>query len=275
MASMIHFFPRYTKDASNTPYGAEMRRLGIPHRFFGAVISHRYRSTLELIFVIHTRLLWFALHSAVRSLVLASPAPTVVIVNSDIEAFVFGLVRWLFRRRALIVFETLIFVHRPGWLGRLHRRYFGTALRFVDIAICHSHVEIANCERRFPAARTRFVFVPFGTTLNNRLDLISRFGPAAERGNDVVAAGKSGRDYETLVRAAADLPCRVRIICDFAGQTARIRRSAQVEVLRECYGMDYLEAMAQAKVVVIPLAVDDVSAGPDGVAAGPTRWKSP
>jgi glycosyltransferase involved in cell wall biosynthesis len=258
---MIHFFPRYTKDASDTPFGAELRRLGIPHRFFGAVLSHRYRSKLELIFVIHTRLLWFALRNAVRSLLLASPAPTVVVINSDIEALVFGLARWLFRRRVCIVFETLIFVHRPGWLGRLHHRYFASALRFVDVAICHSNLEVENSRRRFPAVATRFVFVPFGTVLTNRLELIARFGQGAELNDVVVSAGKSGRDYETLVRAAAGLPCHVRIICDFATQTANIRGSDQVEILDACYGMDYLEAMAQAKVIVIPLAVGDVSAG--------------
>ncbi len=258
---MIHFFPRYTKDASDTPFGAEMRRLGIPHRFFGEVISHRYRSKLELIFVIHTRLLWFSVRNAVRSLLIAAPAPTTVIINSDLEAFAFGLVRRLFRRRVSIVYETFIFVPRSGWVGSLHRRYFALALRFVDIAICHSRLEASNCERWFSNTGAKFLFVPFGIHLNNRQDLMHRFGPDAELGDHVVAAGKSGRDYATLVAAAADLPCHVRIVCDFVAQTATIHPSDRVEVLRDCYGMDYLETLAKAKIVVIPLAVDDVSAG--------------
>jgi len=258
---VFHFFPRYTKDASDTPFGSELRKLGVPHRFFGAVLSHRYRSKLELLLVVHSKLLWFAVRNAFLSLVLSKPAPTVVVITSDVEALVFGFFRWVLRRRVTIVFETFIFVPRAGNTRALHQLYIATALRAVDIAICHSHLEVESCKRRFPAGRTRFAFVPFGTTLGSRLALIERFGAAAEQGAQVVSAGKSGRDYATLAQAAQGLPCRVRIVCDFAAQTAAVAANEQVEILSECYGTDYLETLAQAKIVAIPLSVSDISAG--------------
>ena len=258
---MFHFFPRYTKDASDTPFGSELRRLGVPHRFFGAVLSHRYRSRLELLFVIHSKLLWFSLRNAWRSLVTSRPAPTVVVINSDVETLVFGLFRWVLRRRVLIVFETFIFVPKGGWLGRLHQRYIALILRIADVAICHARLEVAACQRHFPRARARFVFVPYGTTLTHRQDLMARHAAAAEAGDVVVSAGKSGRDYATLARGAEGLPCHVQIICDFAAPVAALRHSDRLQVLRDCYGNDYLEALARAKIVVIPLAVNDISAG--------------
>lgn len=258
---MIHFFPRYTVDASDTPFGAELRRLGVPHRFFGAVLSHRYRSVFELIFVVHTRLLWFACRNAWRSLVTARPLPDVVVISSDVEAFVFGLLRALLRRRTRIVYETFIFVPRQGRLRHLHRAYIGAALRFVDVAICHARLEVEQCQDRFPDHATDFVFVPFGTTLTLRQELMARHGAASVGSRVVVSAGKSGRDYACLGRAAQGLSCQVRIVCDFAGQTQGLEGLPNVQVLDNCYGERYLETLAQAAIVVIPLAVDEVSAG--------------
>jgi glycosyltransferase involved in cell wall biosynthesis len=258
---VFHFFPRYTKDATDTPFGSELRRLGVPHRFFGAVLSHRYRSKLELLLVVHTKLLWFAVRNAWLSLVVSKPAPAVVVITSDVEALVFGFFRWVLRRRVTIVFETFIFVPRSGKTRALHQLYIATALRAVDIAICHSHLEVENCRQRFNGGRTRFAFVPFGTTLSTRISLMERFGSSAEAGNHVVSAGKSGRDYSTLAQATKGLPCQLRIVCDFAEQTASVAANENVEILNACYGGDYLDTLAGAKIVAIPLAVNDVSAG--------------
>ena len=42
---MLHFFPHYANDVTDTPFAAELRRLGVPHRFFATKISLRYNLT--------------------------------------------------------------------------------------------------------------------------------------------------------------------------------------------------------------------------------------
>ena len=259
---MLHFFPRFASGFEDTPFAAELRRLGVAHRFFGAGINFRYRSRFELLFRVYPRLFWFALRSAVQSLLLARPSPSAAVIGTDVEALVFGLIRLLCFRRTLIVFETLIITPRRAPLANaLYQRYFGLILSVIDVAICHSTAETARYAAAFPHARCRFVFVPFGTTVNGAGALMAAAAAKADPGRAIVTAGRSGRDYATLAAAVAGLDCRLAIICDIAAPVESLPKTAAIEIVRGAFDQEYLARLANALFVVVPLAVDDISAG--------------
>lgn len=144
----------------------------------------------------------------------------------------------------------------------LRRAYYAFVLRYVDLAIVHSRAEAARYRAVFPRTRASFVFVPYGLNIDERGQLLAaaRAAPARER-LVVVTAGKSGRDYATLFRAAVGLDVELRVICDFAPAVPAVPAGARVVVLSACHGWDYLTELAFADLVVLPLAVDDISAG--------------
>lgn len=258
---MLHFFPHYANDVSDHPFAVELRRSQVPHRFFAAVVNRRYTTVTGLLFTVYPRMIWVAVRSAIRSLLLSRPRSTAAIVGSDIEALIFGLLRKLLRLRTIVVFETLIIVHRRSSLtNAISQRYFGIILSLIDVAICHSYIETVQYSAAFRRARCQFAFVPYGTTVTHHRALIAEYR-ASDAGGDIVTAGRSGRDYRTLAKAIEGLPCRLRILCDLAPPLAGIDPSEQIVVVRDCFGQDYIDTLAKALFVVVPLAEDDVSAG--------------
>ena len=259
---MLHFFPRFASGFEDTPFAEELRRLGVAHRFFGAGINFRYRSRLGLVFSVYPRLFWFALWSAVQSLLLARPSPTAAVIGTDVEALVFGLIRLLCFRQTLIVFETLIITPRRSPIAdALYQRYFGLILSLIDVAVCHSTAETTRYAQAFPNARCQFVFVPFGTTVNGAAAMRAAAATIADEDKSIVTAGRSGRDYATLATAIGGMPCRLTIICDIANPVETIARTDAIAIVRDAFDQDYLKRLAEALFVVVPIAVDDISAG--------------
>ena len=258
---MLHFFPKYSRDVEETPFAAELRRLGVPYRMFGEAVDRQYQTRTGLLLRVYPRLLRVAFRQALASL-RSAPPPDAVIVTSDIEALVFGLLRAVLRRRTLIVFETFIATPRTNpAVRRLHHAYYALVLRFVDAAICHSTVEADAYAESFPAAPTRFIFLPYAMTVTGRDRLRAEHGAAAAASDIVVAAGRSGRDYGTLAKAVEGLPCHLRIICDWDRPTQDVPASEQITLLRQCSGDAYMEELAHARIVAIPLSHRDISAG--------------
>lgn len=258
---MLHFFPKYARDVEHTPFATELRRLGVPYRMFAEAVDRHYKSRTELLLRVYPRLLRVALRQALASL-RSEPPPDAVIVTSDIEALVFGLLRFVLRRRTLIVFETFIATPRADPLARrLHHAYYAVVLRFVDAAICHSRVEAESYAEQFPTAPTRFVCLPYAMTVSGRDRLRAEHAVKASASDIVVTAGRSGRDYATLAKAVEGLPCHLRIICDWERPTQGIPESDQITILRSCSGDAYMAELARARIVAIPLAHQDISAG--------------
>ncbi|MBS0638816.1 MAG: glycosyltransferase family 4 protein [Acetobacteraceae bacterium] len=259
--AVLHFFPHFAEDVSQYPFAIELRRLGVPHRLFPYVVNRRYQTNFGLLFSVYPRLIWSALRYGVLSMVLTRPRPSAVIVGTEVEALIFGLIRALLRLRTLVVFETLIVSIRTSPLARtLVRAYFGLIFRLIDIGICHSAAEAEHFRTAYPQARCRFVVIPFGTTVHNREVALAEC-QAASREGAVVTAGRSQRDYRTLAEAVAPLPCRLRIICDPPGPVAGLDASGNVEIIRNCFDWNYIKELASALFVVIPLSSDDISAG--------------
>jgi glycosyltransferase involved in cell wall biosynthesis len=260
---MIHFFPTFSKDADRSPLGGELRRTGIPFRIFAGHVRLHYRRRLSMLLRGYPGLAWFAVKSAVRSLFLSDPPPVVVALGSDIEVLVFSLLR-LFRgrRRPAIVLLGFIYTARRSRLSNALRRwYFRAVLRHVQCVICHSRLE-AEAYRTIFSEVTKFAFVPWGSHVDGRDAYLRAAARPYQSGRiAVMSAGRSGRDYRTLAEAVRDLEVSLTIICDWNGPLAGVEESRQIRLLRACYGDRYLEELAKSDVVVVPLAVDDISAG--------------
>lgn len=259
---MIHFFPLFDRAAANTPYGDAIRATGVPHRIFATAISFAYRSRLQVLLISMPRLAAFALRAGFASLALSRPAPDAVVISSDIEALIFAALRFLTRRRTRIVLSPFIRTEKRSTLvDALHRAYYAFVLRAVDVAIVHSRLEVARYQALFPRAATRFAFVPYGMGVEDHAALLAAAAPAPAEASVLVAAGKSGRDYATLVRAVHGLAAETRIICNYAPSLPALPPGNAVRVLSDCHGVDYLREVANATIVIVPLAVADISAG--------------
>ena len=258
---MLHFFPRFARDIGHTPFATELRRLDVPHRLFSEELNRQYATRFGLLLRVYPLLFLCAARAAVRSMVLSRPKPAAVVITSDIEAIVFGLVRAMASRRTLIVFETFIATERGSpWARRLHHVHYSLVVLFVDVAICHSEIEAQANAAKFPRCRTRFVALPYALSVDRRDALRAQHGAAAAASTLIVTAGRSGRDYETLAKAIEGLPCQLRIICDWERPTQGLANE-QITLVRNCFRSQYLAELAQARLVVIPLAQRNVSAG--------------
>lgn len=259
---MIHFFPIFSRNAADTPFGEALRATGAAHRIFAEELSFRYSSRLELLFVCIPRLAWFAIRSARQSLWRADPRPEAVVLGSDIEVLIFAVARALAPARPRIVLNTFIFTRRASaFANALRTRYYRLVLSCADIVLVHSRREVELYARTFPGLRTRFAFVPYGLHVDDREALLAA-GAAAPAGRPViVTAGKSGRDYATLFQAMVGLDAELRVICDLPEKVPPVPPGAHVTVLSSCHGRAYLTELAQAALVVVPVEVSDISAG--------------
>lgn len=261
---MIHFFPRFYHDAEATPFGAALREIGAPYRIISANVSMHYRSRVALLLLGYPKLIWATARAARRSLFDRDAPPDAVVVSSDVEVLVFALIRLLpFAARPRIIFLPFIYTQRANpWANRARLAYYRFVVRRISRAICHSRLECDRYRALFAGCGAEFVFVPWGAYVPPAAHLHAPARQGQAEGLPVVvAAGRSGRDYRTLVAAAERLPCRVVIICNALTALADVHESERVQIVRDAFHDDYLRRLAGADIVVLPLQVDDISAG--------------
>lgn len=258
---LLDFLHLRSWDIAASPIGQELKRLGVAHRFLVAPVKLVYRRRAELLLLVYPRLLIATVNAAVRSLGPRQVPPSAVIVSSDIEALVFAAIRTLMRRRTLIVFQTLIITPRASRFGNmLYFAYWKLIMLAIDVGICHARSEIESYTALFPRHVGKLQYIPYGTTVAQREALLQTRGEQSGM-PVIVTAGRSGRDYKTLAQAVEGLPCRLKIICDIASPLIDVQPSDQIEVVKNCFNNDYLKILSSAAFVVVPLAVNDISAG--------------
>lgn len=259
---MIHFFTKFTNSPEDSPLGRALRLSPIPNVLFGSFVRQSYRNRLEFLFSFLPRCAGDAVKCAFRSLVAARPHPDAVILTSDIEVLVFAALRLVLPYKPRIVLLGFIFTQRGDrWINAIRRRYFDLMLRRVSVVICHSRWEVKRYRELF-SKDDRFVFVPWGTNVAIRDVLRQSAASPGRFAEYVVSAGKSGRDYMTLALAMSEIPLPLHIVCDYAPQVSALPDPRQkIHILTNCHGDDYIRALYHARIVVIPISVDDISAG--------------
>ena len=263
---MIHFFPTFSKDAKNSPFAQELISLGVSHRLFPGEVVLRYQSRIWLLLMGWPKMAWFALNSAIRSLILSKPHPDVVVVGSHIEAIIFGFFRaMLLRKKPKIVLLGFILTARQNnFLNKIRHIYFGFVFSIVDKVICHSTLEVERYTRQFSNSRTaraKFVCIPYGLHISGREEKIKPESAVSSNRPYILTAGRSGRDYATLFKAVEFLDIDLHVVCDSSNPLAGLTVPANVSILRDCYDAAYVDELRSALFVVIPLGVNDISAG--------------
>lgn len=261
---MIHFFPTFSDDARNSPFAQALENQGVAFKLFSSKISLRYRNRIWLLLVGWPRMVLFALNSSYRSLLRSDSYPDVVVLGSHIEVIVFSVIRFLrLRRQPAIVLLGFIYTKRGSPLKNSIREiYFKLVFSFVSKVICHSRLEVAEYSRIFKRSKARFVFIPYGMHVDGSEEYSSSMLPEPETSNRyLLTAGRSGRDYSTLIEAIRGLDIQLHLICDSDQALKDIEFPPNVTVLRNCYDEAYIEELRNAWIVVLPLAEADISAG--------------
>lgn len=240
----------FTDNAEATPMGEALRSLGVPHAFFARRVSLNYRSRLQLLFLRLPRLLLHAAAAAHWSLKRAPVPAQTVVVSPDLEAVVFGLIRWWYRRDVKIALLGFILTQRNRpWLDALRLKYFRQVFRLADVVLCYSNLERQRYCRLFPELETKFHFLHFGLHIWAHEEEHDFVEPAS---GPVLSAGRSGRDYTLLTTALANKPRELRIVCDSAAALEGYPRAPNIVVLRDCHGDDYIKELRAAASLSFP-----------------------
>ncbi|MGA8147389.1 MAG: glycosyltransferase family 4 protein [Gallionellaceae bacterium] len=260
---MIHFFFTFSKDASNSPFAHALRDINIEYRIFSDKISFRYRYRIWLLLVGWPKLVLFALKSVWRSQIVSRPRPDAVVVESHLEALIFGLVRrLLLRRKPSIHLLGFIYTRRQNpLLDSLRRFYFVCVFALIDGIICFSTLEVNRYKTLFPGARSLFKYIPYGLYIDGYEKNAEHCGHPINPEAYVFSAGRSGRDYQTLFDVFNRIDHPLHVICDSEAALAGCVSAPNITVLRNCYDACYVEELRNASIVVVPLAVDNISAG--------------
>lgn len=262
---MIHFFSIFSKDVSKTPFARAIVASKISHRIFADYINLSYRNKMEFFSLRLPGLAWFALKSSFKSLALSNPRPNAVVLNSDIEVFIFGVIKIIFfKKNTMIVLGSFIYTDRFNPFIRVLRKfYFKHMLRLTNLVIVHSRLEVDRYSRIFSGSGTKFEFIPWCTNIEIRTHLFEQKAKDINQSRTfyLASAGKSGRDYQTLCAATEGIKIETRIICDYEGALKNIKLHDGVKILSHCHGLDYINQIFNAQIVVVPLSVENISAG--------------
>ncbi len=255
----IHFFVTYTKDASDSVLAQELKKQGVSFAIFSEYVRLRYKHRAWLYFVGWPRILLYAFRTAFKSL-RATPKADWVVLGSHFEVAAFTLMtKILGGNKPKIMLMGFIYT-KPlkSWKAKLKHIYFKKILGFVDRVVCHSVQEVEKNEIAFDLKNTRFVYIPYGMNVSKPPQNVN----AETSVPYALSAGRSGRDYDLLIKCFTELGYPLHVICDSVSAISEQRQlPPNIQVFRNCYDGDYLQELANAKLVVIPLSVGDISAG--------------
>ncbi|HTV90557.1 MAG TPA: glycosyltransferase family 4 protein [Stellaceae bacterium] len=262
---MIHFFTKISNNPVNLEFNKELEKIGVDYRCFGALIPFEYRSRVLYLLIWYPKMAYHAFRLAVKSLILSKPHPTTVVHETDVDVLVFSFVRlFLPWKKPKIVYLTFIFTRRSSPLyQKLRIMYYRFVLSRCVKIICHSENEIALYAETFPSIADRFEFLPLGMNVGGWRNI--SIDPIADdlksRRLRVLSVGRSGRDYPTLAAAVAGEEFDVTVVCDSGEALRGLRETDTIKILRDCYDADYFAQLRSCDVMVVPLAVENISQG--------------
>ena len=192
----------------------------------------------------------------------AQPRPSVVFVNTHIEAMVLAFRRRLVRgpRPSAALVSFIVGQPKCGFSGWLRRAYYGRVLAAVDLAVCHTREELERYRTWYPKLADRLQFQAFGFAVDPHPQLkpTEREIPGEPY---LFSAGRSSRDYATLIQAVDGLDIPLYVACDRYSELSQMDLPSNVTVLRDCYGRDFRQWLKGAQVAVTPLQPVAHSAG--------------
>lgn len=163
------------------------------------------------------------------------------------ESMAYGLLCWLTGRDAKqIMCEVFIDAPRPGPGWRFKNALYGFVARRALGMLTNSSAEVQTVTRRYRLDPARVRYVPLNTNIAD---------PRLEPADDgfVLAAGRTLRDYPTLLRAAQRLPeIPMTVICG-RDDVQGLEIPASVKIFRELARAQYLDHLRRCRLVALPL----------------------
>jgi glycosyltransferase involved in cell wall biosynthesis len=235
-----------------------MRTLGDRVTVFSDAVRLNYPSKLFRVLLGWPRLFKFSITTAFKSL-LAKPDVDAVIVNSHFDLLAYALTgKLLFRGIPNLVLPGFIYTDSGSTaFSRMKYRYYKWILGYARVVVCHSHLEVEQNRNRFSLRNTQFVYYPCSVYVPEA----NGYSESTVTKTVALSAGRSGRDYDLLIEAVRGTDIRLKIINDQLSDELTKRITGNIEVLDQCYGDCYLRELQDCRFVIIPLSVDDISAG--------------
>jgi glycosyltransferase involved in cell wall biosynthesis len=177
--------------------------------------------------------------------------------ESDVSCFLVGLMQRIpaCRGPRHVILQYITREPGTGWRSKLRVYAVRSILNSVWMFVCSSNVETDFYARVFGWRRNKLVFVPLFTDARlTRVETGETTPPYA------IAAGRTHRDYRSLLMAIENTGIPTEIVCGRRGVGVdRVPQEARVTV--ELGYETLLERLARARVVVLPLQERRISAG--------------
>lgn len=162
----------------------------------------------------------------------------------------------LFNVKKTINLTIMTFIYKPkkSLLGKLYFWFvhFAVTSGYVDTIVVFSESEKLYYSDLFHVDAELFECVFLGVE-----DAYRTYENDIIDGDYCVSAGRSNRDYGFLINAWGDEKGKLLIICD----NLNYNGNQNITVKNNCYGGDYMRALAGAHVVIISLESDMISSG--------------
>lgn len=273
----IHFLLHNEEDVDGWPFFRELRDLLKPSYVitFTSEVLLNYPHRWQLAIFGYPKLLLSSLRTSIQS-VCHKPSADKIVVEEHLQVWPLVLIymvagRYLFRKPK-IIFLGFLFTERTNrFHNTLRRWYFSRLLAQVDTVIVFSKSEHDWLKTRFPKAAQKFAHLHYGlgdhtTTAKHALKMANRVTSKNDSPNRplrIFTAGRSGRDYQTLVEACEmlDFPFSLTIVCDSKNAFPDHLSRPWTRVLRNCYQHEYTNEMINSDVIVVPLTDSQISSG--------------
>jgi glycosyltransferase involved in cell wall biosynthesis len=159
----------------------------------------------------------------------------------------------LYHRPRHVILQFIMREKRPTFRSRLKYAFMRWCFSSVHLCVCSSRAECRYYERAFKWPASKLAFVPLNTD--------PRFlEHATSDGDFVIAAGRTFRDYPTLIEAVRPLQTPLVIVAGRA--TAGLDPGLpQITIRRDIPGPELADMIARSMAVAVPLEERDISIG--------------
>ncbi len=172
-----------------------------------------------------------------------------IVITGDFKAGIFyALFRKLFAGNSCphLLLDLMLDAERQSLRWRIKRFIQKKILASVDCMLVFSRSELEYYSRVLNISADKFRFVPYHTNITQPQMISANAGY-------LFSAGKSGRDYKTLMEAAKNLPVELIVVSDRASMQG-IKIPSNVKVYYDISYDNYLELLKDSMVVVLPLS---------------------
>lgn len=171
-----------------------------------------------------------------------------VIITGNIKtAQVVAFIRAIFKRNSAkqIILELMLDEPRNTIKWKIKRWMQSYLFSRVDLIFVSAKNEIETYAGRFNIPREKFRFLPFHTDIVNPEMITTHDGY-------ILSAGKTGRDYQTLIDAVKEIDVKVVIVSD-EYHASGLEIPANVHLLLNIPYNEYIELLRNCWFVVVPL----------------------